>query len=132
MKDSLCSLLTNKKFQIIFLVYSSLLTFLGRQLDRGITNFDGAYYAIKAREIFLSDSWWVVTWNGTARFFDNPPLPFWVTGLIYKIFGVSPLFLSAVVPAQLTDLSAPFVSSFCFWDDPFDRHRILVCSLAFS
>lgn len=89
MKDSLFRVLSNKTFQIVFLVYSSLLIFLGRQLDRGITNFDGAYYAIKAREIFSSDSLWVVTWNGTAYFFDNPPLPFWLTGLVYKVFGVS-------------------------------------------
>ena len=89
MKESLPKLLSNRTFQVIFLVFSSLLTFLGRQLDRGITNFDGAYYAIKAREIFLSDSLWVVTWRGTAHFFDNPPLPFWLTGLAYKAFGVS-------------------------------------------
>ena len=89
MKESLPKLLSNRTFQVIFLVFSSLLTFLGRQLDRGITNFDGAYYAIKAREIFLSDSLWVVTWRGTAYFFDNPPLPFWLTGLAYKAFGVS-------------------------------------------
>ena len=89
MKDSMLRILSNKTFQIIFLVYSSLLIFLGRQLDRGITNFDGAYYAIKAREIFSSDSLWVVTWNGTAHLFDNPPLPFWFTGLAYKVFGVS-------------------------------------------
>jgi 4-amino-4-deoxy-L-arabinose transferase-like glycosyltransferase len=87
--ESLPKLLSNRTFQVIFLVFSSLLTFLGRQLDRGITNFDGAYYAIKAREIFLSDSLWVVTWDGTARFFDNPPLPFWLTGIAYKVFGVS-------------------------------------------
>ena len=87
--ESLPKLLSNRTFQVIFLVFSSLLTFLGRQLDRGITNFDGAYYAIKAREIFLSDSLWVVTWNGTAHFFDNPPLPFWLTGIAYKVFGVS-------------------------------------------
>jgi len=66
--ESLPKLLSNRTFQVIFLVFSSLLTFLGRQLDRGITNFDGAYYAIKAREIFLSDSLWVVTWKGTAYF----------------------------------------------------------------
>jgi len=89
LKESLPKLLSNRTFQVIFLVFSSLLTFLGRQLDRGITNFDGAYYAIKAREIFLSDSLWVVTWKGTAYFFDNPPLPFWLTGLAYKAFGVS-------------------------------------------
>ena len=89
MKNSLSSILSSKTFQVVFLIYSSVLIFLGRQLDRGITNFDGAYYAIKAREIFSSDSLWVVTWNGTAHFFDNPPLPFWLTGLIYKVFGVS-------------------------------------------
>ncbi len=85
----LIGLLSGRTFQVVFLVYSSVLIFLGRQLDRGITNFDGAYYAIKAREIFSSDSLWIVTWNGTARFFDNPPLPFWLTGLVYKVFGVS-------------------------------------------
>ena len=89
MKNSLSSILSSKTFQVVFLIYSSVLIFLGRQLDRGITNFDGAYYAIKAREIFSSDSLWVVTWMGQTRFFDNPPLPFWLTGLAYKIFGVS-------------------------------------------
>ena len=99
MNDSLFKILSNKAFQVIFLVYSSLLIFLGRQLDRGITNFDGAYYAIKAREIFSSESLWVVTWGGTPQFFDNPPLPFWLTGLVYKILGVSgyaAVFSSAV------------------------------------
>jgi 4-amino-4-deoxy-L-arabinose transferase-like glycosyltransferase len=89
LKEPLSKLLSDRSFQVIFLVFSALLIFLGRQLDRGITNFDGAYYAIKAREIFYSDSLWIVTWNGTARFFDNPPLPFWLTGLAYKVFGVS-------------------------------------------
>jgi len=56
MKGSLFRMLSNKTFQIIFLVYSSLLMFLGRQLDRGISNFDDSYYAQKAKEIFSSDS----------------------------------------------------------------------------
>jgi len=89
LKDSLLGIFSNRTFQVVFLVYSSLLAFLGRQLDRGITNFDDAYYAQKAKEIFLSDSLWVVTWEGVAHFFDNPPLPFWLTGLAYKAFGVS-------------------------------------------
>ena len=57
-------------------------------MDRGITNFDDAYYAQKAKEIFLSDSLWVVLW-GNRPIFDNPPLPFWLTGMAYKVFGVS-------------------------------------------
>ena len=89
MKNSLLGILSNRTFQVVFLIYSSLLALLGRQLDRGITNFDDAYYAQKAKEIFSSESLWVVTWKGAAHFFDNPPLPFWLTGLAYKIFGVS-------------------------------------------
>ena len=99
MKDSLFGILSNRTFQVAFLAYSSLLIFLGRQLDRGITNFDDAYYAQKAKEIFLSDSLWVVTWKGATHFFDNPPLPFWLTGLAYKVFGVSgyaAIFSSAI------------------------------------
>ncbi|SVD72953.1 uncharacterized protein METZ01_LOCUS425807, partial [marine metagenome] len=99
---------SNRTFQVIFLVYSSLLVFLGRQLDRGITNFDDAYYAQKAKEIFLSDSLWVVTWKGVAYFFDNPPLPFWLTGLAYKFFGVSgyaAVFSSAIFGALIVYLT---------------------------
>ena len=88
MKDSLVGILSNRTFQVVFLMYSSLLVFLGRQQDRGITNFDDAYYAQKAKEIFLSDSLWVV-FLGNNPIFDNPPLPFWLTGLAYKVFGVS-------------------------------------------
>ena len=60
------SLLNNKKLQVAFLVFTSLLIFLGRQLDTGITNFDDAYYAQKAKEIledfdkFESHFWLVV------------------------------------------------------------------------
>jgi 4-amino-4-deoxy-L-arabinose transferase-like glycosyltransferase len=88
LKDSLFKILSNKTFQVVFLIYSSLLAFLGRQLDRGITNFDDSYYAQKAKELFSSDSLWVVLWRGDPSF-DNPPLPFWLTGLAYKAFGVS-------------------------------------------
>ena len=88
MKEPLFKILSNKTFQVVFLVFSSLLCFLGRQLDRGITNFDDAYYAQKAKEIIFSDSLWVVAWRGGPSF-DNPPLPFWLTGLAYKVFGVS-------------------------------------------
>ena len=115
----LTSLISGRTFQVVFLVYSSLLIFLGRQLDRGITNFDGAYYAIKAREIFSSDSLWVVTWNGTARLFDNPPLPFWLTGLVYKVFGVSgyaAVFSSAIFGALIVCLTY-FLCNYLYKDN---------------
>ena len=82
------SVLNNKKLQISFLVFASLLIFLGRQLDTGITNFDDAYYAQKAKEILDSGSFWLITQAGEPAM-DNPPLPFWLTALAFSIFGVS-------------------------------------------
>jgi 4-amino-4-deoxy-L-arabinose transferase-like glycosyltransferase len=71
---------------------------LGRQLDTGITNFDDAFYAQKAKEIYESGNLWIVTLAGTPDF-ANPPLPFWMMALSYKIFGVSSfaaIFFSAL------------------------------------
>ena len=87
-ENALVSLLKNKTFQIIFLLYSSCLIFLGRQLNVGLQNFDDAYYAQKAKEMFVSGDLWVVTLHGLPLF-DNPPLAFWLTSLAFKVFGVS-------------------------------------------
>ena len=77
---NLSVILNNKTFQIYFLVFFSLLIMLGRQLDTGITNFDDAFYAQKAKEIYLSGNLWIVTHGGTPSF-ENPPLPFWLMAL---------------------------------------------------
>jgi 4-amino-4-deoxy-L-arabinose transferase-like glycosyltransferase len=84
----LASLLKNKTFQILFLLYSSCLIFLGRQLNVGLPNFDDTYYAQKAKEILASGNLWVVTHNGLPDF-ANPPLPFWLSSLAFQVFGVS-------------------------------------------
>ena len=82
------AILNNKTFQIYFLVFLSLLIMLGRQLGTGITNFDDAFYAQKAKEIYESGNLWIVTYGGQPSF-ENPPLPFWFMALAYGIFGVS-------------------------------------------
>ena len=82
------SVLNDKKLQVLFLIFSSLLIFLGRQFDTGITNFDDAYYAQKAKELLETGSYWLITHNGSPSF-DNPPLPFWLTALAFSVFGVS-------------------------------------------
>ncbi|MBT5376167.1 MAG: glycosyltransferase family 39 protein [Nitrospinaceae bacterium] len=92
------SLLNNKNLQIAFLITSSLLIFLGRQLDTGITNFDDAYYAQKAKEILDSGAYWIITQAGEPAL-DNPPLPFWLTAFAYSIFGVSSY--AAIFPSAL-------------------------------
>ena len=86
--SSLNSALSNKKFQVSFLIFASLLIFLGRQLDTGITIYDDVYYAQKAKELLNSGSLWDITYAGTPAF-DNPPLPFWFTALAFSVFGVS-------------------------------------------
>ena len=79
----------NKHFpNLLFLLIVSTLLFLGRQLDVGLSNYDDAYYAQKAKEMAASESIWVVPFNGDPAF-DNPPLPFWLTAVAYKDFGVS-------------------------------------------
>lgn len=61
---------------------------LGRQLDTGITNFDDAFYAQKAKEIYSSGNLWLISHGGEPAF-ENPPLPFWLMALAYSLFGVS-------------------------------------------
>jgi hypothetical protein len=45
------SVLKDKTLQIVFLLYSALLIFLGRQTDMGLLNFDDSFYAQKAKEL---------------------------------------------------------------------------------
>jgi len=82
------AILNSKTFQIYFLVFLALLIFLGRQLDTGITNFDDAFYAQKAKEVYESGNLWIITFAGAPEF-SNPPLPFWCMALAYSMFGIS-------------------------------------------
>lgn len=54
----------------------------------GLPNFDDAYYAQKAKEMIASGQLWVVTFNGEPDF-ANPPFPFWMMALAFKVFGAS-------------------------------------------
>jgi len=67
-------------------------------LDTGITNFDDAYYAQKAKEMLDSGSFWLITHAGLPTF-DNTPLTLWLTVLSFSVFGVSSY--SAIVPSAL-------------------------------
>ena len=80
--------MNNKKLQITFLIFASLLIFLGRQLDNGIQNFDDAYYAQKGKEVLNPGPLWLITHTGIPAF-DNPPIPFWSMALAFSVFGVS-------------------------------------------
>ena len=82
------SVLKDRTFQIVFLLYSALLIFLGRQTDAGLLNYDDSFYAQKAKELLAGGSLWLNTFNGQPDF-DKPPLPLWLTAVTFKMFGVS-------------------------------------------
>ena len=92
------TIFNNKTFQIYFLIFLTLLILLGRQLDTGMKNYDDAFYAQKAKEIFESGDLWVITFAGVPDF-ANPPLPLWCMALAYSVFGVSSF--SAIFPSAL-------------------------------
>ena len=72
---------------------------LGRQLDTGITNFDDAFYAQKAKEIYESGNLWIITHGGTPSF-ENPPSLFgsWLWHTAYLEY---PVFLRFFSPDYL-------------------------------
>lgn len=53
-----------------------------------LTNWDEAWYAAIARTMSEASNWLTPIWN-TQPFLEKPPLFFWVTALIFKLFGVS-------------------------------------------
>jgi 4-amino-4-deoxy-L-arabinose transferase-like glycosyltransferase len=101
------SVLNHRTFQIIFLLYSTLLIFLGRQADVGLLNFDDSFYAQKAKELLTGGSLWLNTFHGQPDF-DKPPLPLWLTALSFKAFGVSGY--SAVLVTGLLGTGAVYLT----------------------
>jgi len=79
---SFSDILSGRKFQLVFLAYSSLLIFLGRANEIGLKNYDEAYYAQKAKEMLAGANIFVVTLNNTPLF-DNPPFFMWMAALSF-------------------------------------------------
>lgn len=81
-----------------FLAASALLIFLGRPSAFVVENYDGAYYAQKAKEMLAAGSFWVVPYHGEPSF-DNAPFALWALALAFRLFGVSAY--AAVLPTAL-------------------------------
>ncbi|HLB01405.1 MAG TPA: glycosyltransferase family 39 protein [Bacteroidota bacterium] len=64
----------------------------------GIANYDDAFYAQKAKEIWQTGSWMTLHYAG-APAFENPPGFIWLVALSYKIFGVNDF--GAIFPSAL-------------------------------
>ncbi len=66
----------------------ALLAGLARLPESGLQFLDSWCYARVAAEMAGSTDWVVPTWRGEP-FLEKPPLLFWLTAALYRIFGVS-------------------------------------------
>jgi 4-amino-4-deoxy-L-arabinose transferase-like glycosyltransferase len=92
------TLLNNKKFHYIFLIYFGLLTFLARVAWGGLHHDADAFYAQKAKEFLTSGNFFVITYHGEPAFLHAPFL-MWMDALAFKFFGVSTY--SAILPSAV-------------------------------
>ena len=49
---------------------------------------DASFYAVVAKELFQSDNWINLTYSH-VDWLDKPHLPFWITVISYKVFGIN-------------------------------------------
>lgn len=92
------TLLNNKKFHYIFLIYFGLLTFLGRVAWGGLRPDADAWYAQKAKELIASGNFFVINFHGEPEFLHTPFL-IWMDALSFKLFGISTY--SAILPSAI-------------------------------
>jgi 4-amino-4-deoxy-L-arabinose transferase-like glycosyltransferase len=92
------TLLNNKKFHYIFLIYFGLLTFLSRVAWSGLHHDADAWYAQKAKELLASGNFFVITFHGEPAF-EHTPFLIWMDALAFKLFGVSTY--SAILPSAV-------------------------------
>lgn len=92
------TLLNNKKFHYIFLIYFGLLTFLARVAWGGLRHDSDAWYAQKAKELLATGNFFVLTYNGEPAF-EHTPFLIWMDALAFKLFGVSTY--NAILPSAI-------------------------------
>lgn len=63
------------------------LVYLGTTTDRGVTDYDEAYYAQPAVRM-AAEGDWVTPYANGVRFLEKPPLLYWVTAGSFKAFGI--------------------------------------------
>jgi 4-amino-4-deoxy-L-arabinose transferase-like glycosyltransferase len=76
-----------------------VLVIFTRLWETTLASYDDTFYAEKAKEILLTGQWLVPPWDYQPNF-DNPPLYFWATAILFRLFGIS-------------EFTARFVSAAC-------------------
>lgn len=78
---------TLKRLTAAFLIVLAIIMLFVR-LGRGALHFDEAIYAQVSKEMVERGEWLTPYWNGQV-WFHKPPVFFWVTALLFEIFGIS-------------------------------------------
>ena len=58
---------------------------------RPLEAFDDASYADIAKNVIKTGEWFNLYWLNGSPFLEKPPLQFWITALLFKLFGISEL-----------------------------------------
>ena len=80
---------------IFILAIAAFLVLIGFRLfdkldELGIADFDEAYHAVNAYEMFKDNRWIVNTYGGEVDYFNSkPPMGLWPSLILFHIFGTS-------------------------------------------
>jgi len=80
-------MLTPKRLTAALLIILTVTILFGR-LGRNTVFFDEAIYAEVSKEMVERGEWLTPHWNG-REWFEKPPMYFWATALLFKLFGIS-------------------------------------------
>jgi 4-amino-4-deoxy-L-arabinose transferase-like glycosyltransferase len=83
-------LLTPKRLTAALLIVLAVTILFGR-LATHVLFFDEAIYAEVSKEMVQRGEWLTPHWNG-HQWFEKPPVYFWATALLFKVFGSSASF----------------------------------------
>ncbi len=100
--------LSLRKVQVSFLIFFSILLFLGRINEIGLANDADAWYAQKAWEMLQTGSWMVVYYLGLPNFI-NPPFPIWLEAISLWLFGGGSAY-AAVLPSALLGIGTVYLT----------------------
>ena len=117
-------LASERSFQFGVLVFAAISLLFAKLSGFGLMSYDDAYYAEKAKEMFLRGSWMTVYYNNLPSF-DNPPFFFWLEGLGYRLFGITEY--GAIFPSSLAGLCSIILIFFVVckvWDQ---RRAFFTC-----
>lgn len=80
----------NNKLIRLFIIISIVAIVMLALFSSVLSSNDAYFYAIISKNIVINNDWIDLTFNH-KDWLDKPHLPFWLTAIFYKLFGIKPL-----------------------------------------